>query len=65
MPESTISPAASPRPNGPQSKAERLEELTDPTGPDFPLDPDLVAELDAYPGDLPTSPEHYVELLGS
>lgn len=45
------------------SKAERLEQMTDPFGPDFPLDEDILAELDEHPGELPTSAEHYIDLL--
>jgi hypothetical protein len=47
-----------PRPN----KAERQLDLTLPDGPEFPLDEDILAELDDYPGEMPTS-EHFVDLL--
>jgi hypothetical protein len=62
MPDSTTSPGASPSPNGP-SEAERLDYLTTPDGPHFPLDDDLIAALQDYPGELPTSAEHFVALL--
>lgn len=62
MTDSTTSPAASTRPTG-SSKAERLRELTRPFGPEFPLDDDVLAELDPYDGEAPTSAEHYVALL--
>jgi hypothetical protein len=45
------------------SKAQRLFDLTEPDGPQFPLDDDIVAELADYPGELPTSAEHFVDLL--
>ncbi len=45
------------------SKAERLEQMTDPYGPDFPLDEDIVTALEPYPGELPRDPQHYVDLL--
>lgn len=52
-------------PSTPQrpSKAERLDALTDPFGPTFPLDEDVLAELQDYPGPMPRSAEHYVQLL--
>jgi len=58
------SPVASPRPSGSRlSKAERLEQLTDPYGPTFPLDSDLVVELAPYAGPVPRSVHEYLALL--
>ncbi len=65
-------PAASSPPSGPSTpdlptklptKAERLEYLTDPFGPEFPLDEDLQANLAVYPGPMPRSVRHYMRLL--
>ena len=49
--------------NRPMTKAERLFAMTFPYGPEFPLDGDIIAELEDYPGEMPTSPEHFVDLL--
>lgn len=45
------------------SKAERLEQLTDPYGPTFPLDEDILAELEPYAGPVPRSAREYLALL--
>jgi hypothetical protein len=45
------------------TKAERLDEMTFPFGPTFPLDEDIVANLAPYPGELPRSAAHYRRLL--
>jgi len=37
--------------------------MTDPDGPDFPLDADVIEELEHYDGPMPTSPEHFIDLL--
>lgn len=71
MPESTTSLGGLRRQIGPQpsnaprgmTKAERLEEMTDPVGPRFPLDEDTREELADYPGPLPRSAAHYLSLL--
>jgi hypothetical protein len=63
MPASPNSPAPSGSPTGSKTKAERLFDLSLPDGPSFPLDEDTVAELAPYPGDLPTSAEHFCDLL--
>ena len=64
MPALPTSPGGSPLPSGSRlSKAERLEQLTEPYGPSFPLDDDLVAELEQYPGEMPTSAQHFIALL--
>ena len=63
MPASTTSPGDSNRQTGHPNKAERLLRLTEPYGPEFPLDPEIIEELEDYPGELPTSPEHFINLL--
>jgi hypothetical protein len=40
-----------------------LFDLTFPHGPEFPLDDDMIAELADHPGELPTSAEHFLDLL--
>jgi len=45
------------------SKAERLEQLTAPYGPVFPLDEDTRQELEGYSGPMPKSVRHYLALL--
>lgn len=62
MTASRTLPGASSHPSG-LSKAERLEELTDPYGPTFPLDEDMLEELEGYPGPVPQNAEHYMDLL--
>ena len=47
----------------PLSKAERLEQLTEPDGPEWPLDGDITAELVCQPGPMPRSARHYLDLL--
>lgn len=37
--------------------------MTEPNWPDFPLDDDVIDQLAEYPGDLPTTFEHFVDLL--
>lgn len=63
MPASTTSLEASTPPTGPRNKAERLHEMCDPYGPEFPLDDDMLAELEPYPGEVPTSPQHFLALM--
>lgn len=62
MPTSLNTPGASSHPSG-LSKAERLEEITDPYGPTFPLDEDILEDLEDYPGPVPQNAEHYMDLL--
>jgi len=58
------SPVGSNSPSGSRpSKAERLEQLTDPYGPSFPLDDDMLAELAPYPGPVPRSASEFLALL--
>lgn len=56
------SPAATNDPSGP-SKAERLEYMTEPFGPTFPLDDDVLEDLVRYPGPIPRDARHYLRLL--
>lgn len=62
MTASPTSPGGS-TPQSGLSKAERLEELTDPYGPTFPLDEDILEELEDYPGPVPRNAEEYINLL--
>lgn len=62
MPASTTLPAASTPQNG-LSKARRLFQLTDGVRPEFPLDEEIVARLADYPGELPRSSRHWLDLL--
>jgi hypothetical protein len=66
-PASSTSPEAWPLLRGsdgqPLTKVERLAAYTDPYLPEFPLDEDTLAELEPYPGELPTSDQHYCALL--
>lgn len=39
--------------------------MLDPYGPDFPLDGDIVHELEQYPGEMPTNEGHFVRLLSA
>lgn len=63
MPVSKNSPGASTGPSGLKSKAEALEEMTDPYGPEWPLDGEILARLQKYPGALPRNADHYLDLL--
>ena len=64
MTASKTSPEDSRHPSGSRlSKAERLEELTDPYGPTWPLDEDILAELEDHPGPVPKNAQHYIRLL--
>lgn len=63
MPRSQTSPVPSGPPTGSKSKAERLFEMSLPEGPEFPLDEGIIEELEGYPGELPTSAQHFGELL--
>jgi hypothetical protein len=48
------------------TKAERLFEITSGTdGPEFPLDEEMIADLDGFPGEVPLDPYHWVDLLGA
>lgn len=55
--------ARSTSPSGRPTKAERLLKLTSPYGLKFPLDEDIVADLQNFPGEMPRSARHWIRLL--
>jgi hypothetical protein len=64
MPRLPTSPGPSGPPTGSsKTKAERLFEMSLPDGPEFPLDEDILDELEGYPGELPTTAQRFCELL--
>jgi hypothetical protein len=63
MPESLTPQAGSATPTGPLDKAARLDAISFPYLPAFPLDSDVLDDLAHYPGEVPKSLPHFLALI--